>query len=73
MYADHYKPGNAIDMFRREGFYSLGYQLVDRCNRMIERNLKDVGTIADIKFSYDSTSIKISVHVGADNVVTFEF
>ena len=34
-------PGNEIDLFLPEGFYSDGYQLVDRCNRMIERNLKD--------------------------------
>ena len=37
---------------------------------MIERNLKDFGTIVDTKFAYDATSRKISVHVGADNVVT---
>ena len=37
---------------------------------MIERNLKDAGTVADTKFVYDSTSRKISVHVGADNVRT---
>ena len=57
-------------MFLPEGFYSDGYQLVDRCNRMIERNLKDAGTIADTKFAYDATSRKISVYVGADNVFT---
>ena len=44
--------------------------MVDRCNRMIERNLKDAGTIVDTKFAYDATSRKISVHVGADNVIT---
>ena len=33
-------------------------------------NLKDVGSIVDTKFTYDATSTKISVHVGADNVVT---
>ena len=33
-------PDNEIDMFLPEGFYSYGYQVVDRCNRMIERNLK---------------------------------
>ena len=43
---------------------------MDRCNRMIERNLKDAGTIVDPKFTYDATSREISVHVGADNVVT---
>ena len=37
---------------------------------MIERNLKDAGTIFDTKFAYDATSRKIRVHVGADNVVT---
>ena len=63
-------PGNEIDMFLPEGFYSDVYQLVDRCNRMIERNLKDAGTIVDTKFAYNATSRKISVHVGADNVVT---
>ena len=71
-------PGNEIDMFLPEGFYSDVYQLVDRCNRMIERNLKDAGMIVDTKFTYDATSRKISdatsrkisVHVGADNVVT---
>ena len=63
-------PGNEIDFFLPEGFYSDGYQFVDRCNRMIERNLKDVETIVDTKFAYDATSRKISVHIGADNVVT---
>ena len=37
---------------------------------MNERNLKEAGTIVDTKFAYDTTSRKISVHVGADNVVT---
>ena len=37
---------------------------------MIERNLKDVGKIVDTKFAYDAASRKISVHAGADNVVT---
>ena len=37
---------------------------------MIERNLKDAGTIIDTKFAYDATSRKSSVHAGADNVVT---
>ena len=63
-------PGNEIDMFLPEGFYSDGCQLVDRCTGMIEHNLKDAGTIVDTKFAYDATSRKISVHVGADNVVT---
>ena len=63
-------PGNEIDIFLPEGFYSDGCQLVDRCNRMIERHLKDAGTIVDTKFAYDATSRKISVHVGADNVIT---
>ena len=63
-------PGNEIDMFLPEVFYSDGYQLVERCNTMIERNLKDVGTIVDTKFAYDATSRKISVHIGADNVIT---
>ena len=63
-------PGNDIDLFLSEGFYSDGYQLVDRCNRIIERNLKVAGTICDTKFVYEATSRKISVHVGADNVVT---
>ena len=63
-------PGNEIDMCLLEGFYSDRYQLVDRCNRMIERNLKDSGTIVDTKFAYDATLRKISVHVGADSVVT---
>ena len=62
-------PGNEIDMFLPEDFYSDGYQLVDRCNRMIERKLKDAGTIVDTKFTYDATSRKISVHLGTDNVV----
>ena len=47
--------GNEIDLFPSEGFYSDGYQLVDRCNRMIERKLKDAGTIVDTKFAYDAT------------------
>ena len=63
-------PGNEIDMFLSEGFYADVYQLVDRCNRMIEGNLQDAGTIVDTKFAYDATSRKVSVHVGADNVVT---
>ena len=63
-------PGNNIDMLLPEGFYSDVYQLVDRCNRMIERNLKDAETIVDTKFAYDPTSRNISVHVGADNVVS---
>ena len=63
-------PGNDIDMFLPVGFYSDVYQLVGRCNRMIERNLRDAGTIVDTKFGRDATSRKISVHVGADNVVT---
>ena len=37
---------------------------------MIERKLKDIETIVDTKLAYDATSRKISVHVGADNVVT---
>ena len=37
---------------------------------IIERNLKDTGTISDTKFAHDATSRKISVHVGADNVIT---
>ena len=57
-------------MFLPEGYYSDVYQFVDRCNRMIERNLKDAGTIVDTKFAQDATSRKVSVHVGADNVVT---
>ena len=44
-------PGNEIDVFLPEGFYSDGYQLVDRCNTMIKRNLKDAGTIVDTKFA----------------------
>ena len=49
-------PGNEIDMFLPEGFDSDGYQLVNRYNRMIERNLKDAGTIVDTKFAYDATA-----------------
>ena len=49
-------PGNEIDLFLSEGFYSDGYQLVDRCNQVIERNLKEAGTIVDSKFAYDATS-----------------
>ena len=63
-------PGNEIDMFLPEGLYSDGYQLVGRCNRMIEHILKDAGTIVDTKFPYDATSRKISVLVRADNEVT---
>ena len=37
---------------------------------MIERDLKDAGTIVDTKFPYDTTSRKISVHLRADNVIT---
>ena len=57
-------------MFLPEGFYSDGYQLIDRCNTRIECNLKDTGTIVDTKFAHEATSRKISVHVGVDNVVT---
>ena len=32
-------PGNEIEMFLPEGFYSDVYQLFDRCNRMIEPEL----------------------------------
>ena len=64
-------PSNEIDMFLPEGFYSDGFQLVDRCNQMIERNLKDAETNVDTKFAYDAISRKISVHVGADNVIIF--
>ena len=39
--------GTEIDMFLPEGFYFDGYQLIDRCNRMIKRNLKHAGTIVD--------------------------
>ena len=63
-------PGNEIDMFLPEASFSDVYQLVDRCNRMIERKLKDAGSIVDTKFAYDATLRKVSVHVGADNVVT---
>ena len=42
-------PDNEIDMFLPEGFFSDGYQ--DRCNRMIERDLKDAGAIVDTKFA----------------------
>ena len=62
--------GNEIDIFLLESFYFDVYQLVDRCNRMIERNIKDAGTIVDTTFAYDATLRKISVHVGADKVVT---
>ena len=58
-------PGNEIDLFLPEGFYSDGYQLADRCNRMIERNLKDAGTVVDTKLAYDADSRKISIHVEA--------
>ena len=44
-------PGTEIDMFLSEGFYSDEYQLIARCNRMIERNLKDAGIIFDTKFA----------------------
>ena len=63
--------GNEIGMFLPEGFYSDVNQLVDRCNRMIERNIQDAGTMVDTKFAYDASLREISVHVGADNVVTF--
>ena len=63
-------PGSEIDMLLQEGLYSDVYQFVDRCNRLIERNLNDAGTIVDTKFAYDATTRKISIHVGADNVVT---
>ena len=66
-------PGTEIDMFLPADFYSDRYQLIDRCNKIIERNLKDAGTIVNTKFAYDATSRKISVHVGADNVVTLSW
>ena len=37
---------------------------------MTERSIKDVRTIADTKFAYAATLRKISLHAGADNVVT---
>ena len=37
---------------------------------VIDRKLKDAETIVDNKCADDATSSKISVHVGADNVVT---
>ena len=40
-------PGNEIEMFLPEGYYFDVYQLVDRCNRMIERSLNDAGAIVD--------------------------
>ena len=64
-------PGNVIDMFLPEGFYSDVYELIDRCNRIIDLNLKDAGTIVDTKFAYDATSRKISVHVGTENLVIY--
>ena len=70
MYAEHYNAGQRYRYVSFRRFYSDGYQLVDHCNRMIERNLKDAGTILDTKFAYDATWRKISVHVVADNVVT---
>ena len=59
-----------IDLFHPEGFYSDGYQLTDRCNRLAERNRNDPWTIVDTKFVYDAASRKISVHAVADNIIT---
>ena len=71
MYAEQHN-AEKFDRYVSSGsFYSDGYQLVDWCNQIIERKLKDVGTIADTKFAYDATSRKINVHVGADNVITW--
>ena len=56
-------PGNEIDVSSRELLFRF-ISMVDRCNRMIDRNLKDAGTIVDTKFAYDATSRKIIVHVG---------
>ena len=54
--------GRKMDMFLPDCYYSDGYQLVDRCNRkMIDRNVKDAGTIAYTKFAYRATSRKINV------------
>ena len=39
-------PGSEIDMFLPEGFYSDVYQLMDRCKRMIEHNLKDADRLS---------------------------
>ena len=70
MHAQHYNTWQRDRYVSSRGLLfrciSTGY----RCNRMIERNLKDAGTIVDTKFAYDATSRKISVHVGADNVIT---
>ena len=49
-------PGNEIDMFLPEGFYSDEYQLADRCKRLIELNIKVAGAIVDKKFTYDAIS-----------------
>ena len=64
MYAEHYNAG------QRDRYVS-SRKLLFRWISTIERNLKDAGTIVDTKFVYDVTARKISVHVGAGNVVTF--
>ena len=43
-------PGSEIDMFLPDGFYSDVYQLVDRCNKMIERNLKYVERLSTLNW-----------------------
>ena len=70
MYAEHYNAGQRDRFVLPECFYFDVYQLVDRCNRMMERKLKDAGTIVNTNFAYDAASRKISVHIGAHNVVT---
>ena len=70
MYAEHYNAGQRDRYVSSPRLYSDGYQLIDRCKKMIESNLKDSRTIVDTKFAHDATSRKISVHVGANNVIT---
>ena len=41
-------PGIEIYMFLPEAFFSDGYQLIDRCKRIIERNLKDAEQLSTL-------------------------
>ena len=55
MYAEHYNAGHRERYVSSRRLYFDGYELIDRCNRMIERNLKDARTMVDTKFAYDAS------------------
>ena len=64
-------PGNEIDMFLPEGFYSDVYQLVDGCNRMIGRYLKDAETIVDSVMGTDTLKCIFNTDTDTDTLNVF--